>query len=140
MPKTAQFIEEQNAANVDSELERNEAPEYSTTGRDGRKMHPNSLKNLIAPWKAGEIHNPTGKNQFDEASAIARQVIGNNKEEIYKAMTKGLLSGNFYGFDVIANRGFGKLKEKVEHSISAELVTRLSLGRKRVNGTDDPTS
>ncbi len=129
MSKTAQFIEEQNAAK-DSEDEGKEEPKIA---RDGRKMHPNSLNNLVAPWKPGDIPNPTGKNMHDDASEIAKAVISNNAEEIYKAMTKGILKGNFYGFDVIANRGFGKLKEKVEHSMSEELITRLAQGRKRVN-------
>lgn len=122
MPKTAQFIEESKSVDEPS------------TEPKKRKPHPNSLKNLVAPWKPGDVPNPTGKNQHDEAAAIAKAVISNNAEEIYKALTEGLLKGNFYGFDVVANRAFGKLKEKIEHSAADDLVKRLMEGRKRVNG------
>ena len=36
-------------------------------------------------------------------------------------------------FSVLADRGFGKLKEKVEHSADTELLTALESGRKRAN-------
>lgn len=125
MPKTAQFIEETKAS----------VEKPSTEPKPGKKkMHPNSLKNLVAPWKPGDVPNPTGKNQHDEAAEICRAVIGNNQEKIYEALVRGILKGNFYGFDVVSNRGFGKLKEKIEHSASDELIKRLTEGRKRVNG------
>lgn len=124
MAKTAQFIEET----------RESVDQPSKEPKAKRKVHPNSLKNLVAPWKPGDIPNPTGKNQHDQAAEIARAVFNNNPEAIYKAMVEGILKGNFYGFDVVANRAWGKLKEKVEHSMADELVKRLMSGRKRANG------
>lgn len=126
MAKTAQFIEETKASVQE--------PSSEPTPKSKRKMHPNSLKNLVAPWKPGDVPNPTGKNQYDEAAEICRAVIGNNKEQIYLALVEGLLKGNFYGFDVVSTRAFGKLKERIEHSASDELIKRLMEGRKRANG------
>lgn len=42
---------------------------------------------------------------------IARAVIEENAEGIYKAYARQLLKGGAFAFQVIAERGFGKLKE-----------------------------
>lgn len=124
MPKTAQFIEESHAAKG-SDTAPKETP--------GKKKRGNP-QNLVAPWPKGVSGNPGGRPKNDIAAEIARAVFSENEEAIYKAMVEGILKGNFYGFDVVANRAFGKLKEKVEHSMADELVKRLMEGRKRVNG------
>jgi hypothetical protein len=83
-------------------------------------QHPNSRKNLVAPWKPGQSGNPEGKNGRDVAKEIAEAIFANNPEVIYQAFAKALLKGNAYAFEVIANRGFGKLKEvkEIEHKHS----------------------
>src|SRR5690349_11890178 len=128
MQKTAQFIEE----TKNSAQSPKTAPK--TDGRKNNGRHPNSRANLVAPWTPGTIANPTGKNQHDESSEICQAVISGNKVAIYEALVRGILKGNFYGFDVVSNRAYGKLKEKIEHSASDELVKRLMEGRKRANG------
>lgn len=127
MRKTAQTIEEANAAD-------------STHGSEPQKRrrgtHPNSLKNL-KPYKPGETGNPGGRVKNDIAAEIARAIFENDSEAIYRAFAKGLRSGNAYAFSVLADRGFGKLKEKVEHTGDAELLSALEAGRKRSRKNDD---
>lgn len=125
MRRTADSIETTKAANSVQE------PNAEPKGK--RRMHPNSLKNLVAPWKPGDVPNPTGKNGQDLAKEIAQAIFSQNGEAIYKAYSKALFKGNAYAFDVIACRAFGKLKEKVEHSVDESLLQRLAEGRKRAS-------
>jgi hypothetical protein len=118
--RTANAIEGQK-----SEQEPNSQPKKYKRGE-----HPNSLKNLVAPWKPGDVPNPTGKNG-DLASEIAQAIFSNNGEEIYKAMTKALLKGNAYAFTQIAERGFGKLKESVQVSGLEGVAAALEAARRR---------
>lgn len=101
--KTAKIIEEVKEASDNSPKD---SPKES--GREKR------LKNLVAPWPKGVSGNPGGKPKVDIAAEIARAVFSENREAIYKAMSKSLLKGNAYSFDVVACRGFGKLKETKE--------------------------
>lgn len=123
MAKTAQFIEETNA-----QSDRSPKDSAKLKGRE------KSIKNLVAPWPKGVSGNPGGRPKDDLAAQIARAVFSENKEQIYKAMAEAILKGNAYSFEVVANRAYGKLKEKIEHSASEELVKRLMEGRKRTNG------
>lgn len=131
MRKTAQTIEETN--------EQIGSHSSAPTKRKGHR-HPNSLKNLI-PYVPGQSGNPSGRVKNDIAAEIARAIFENDSEAIYKAFAKGLRSGNAYAFSVLADRGFGKLKEKVEHSGDSELLSALESGRKRTNkqNGDDST-
>jgi hypothetical protein len=102
-----------------------------------RGENPNSLKNLVAPWKPGDIPNPTGKNGHDLAREIAQAVFSQNGERIYAAMSKALLKGNAYAFTQLAERGFGKLKESIEVKGVDKIVSRLAAGRMRLaKGSD----
>jgi len=121
MPKTAQFIEEK------ADLESAEKPIEKK-----RKINPKSLANLVAPWTSETRPKSPGRPK-DTAADISRKAFEANEEQIYIAVVKSLLSGSPYAYDVHANRGYGKLKEKVEHSASDELVKRLMEGRKRTN-------
>lgn len=123
MPKTAQFIEEK--------ADRNSAEK--PTGKKERKMNQKSLDNLVAPWTSETRPHSPGRPK-DTAADISRKAFENNEEQIYLAVVKALMSGSPYAYDVHANRAFGKLKEKIEHSASDELVKRLMEGRKRVDG------
>jgi len=83
-----------------------------------RGQHPNSRKNLLAPWKPGQPGNPTGKQRTDIAGIIARAILEENQEEVYKALGQALLKGNAYVFKELAERAYGKIKEHatVEHT------------------------
>src|SRR5262245_9865490 len=99
--KTADFIEDSKSVKT---------PKSSPK----RKMHPNSLKNLIAPWKPGECANPGGRPKNDVAKEVAQAVFSGNREAIYEAMTRALLKGDAYVFKKLAERAFGKLTEPCE--------------------------
>jgi hypothetical protein len=123
MPKTAQFIEETHEAkSVKEPSTEPSAPK--------RKIHPNSLKNLVAPWKPGDVPNPEGKNGRDVAQEIAKAVFTRNPVMIYQAYAKALGKGNAYAFDVIASRAFGKLKEKREYTHIYEETPDADLGKR----------
>lgn len=102
MAKTAKFIEETQAAKGSDKTPADSAKE------SGRAR---SLKNLVAPWPKGVSGNPGGRPKKDLAAEIAQAVFSENREAIYKSMANALLKGNFYGFDVVASRAYGKLKE-----------------------------
>ena len=91
-----------------------ENAERNSAGTPKRRVHPNSLKNLVAPWTK-ETH-PRGGRPKDTAADIARKVFENNEEEIYKAMTEKALHGDAYAFSVLADRGYGKLKQGIVHT------------------------
>jgi hypothetical protein len=65
-------------------------------------------------WKPGQCPNPGGRPKHDLAAEIARAVFERNAEALYKAYTKAALKGNAYAFKELADRGFGKLKERHE--------------------------
>ena len=76
----------------------------------------------MKPWKPGQTGNPAGKNGWQErrdlAAEIARAIFENDGPAIYAAFAKVLRKGSPYGFQVLADRAFGKLKEvhQIEHS------------------------
>jgi hypothetical protein len=104
MSKTAQFIEETKEASGVSVKTPQESP----------KKKRGNPQNLVAPWPKGVSGNPGGRPKNDLAKEIAAAVFAENKEEIYKRMTKALFKGNAYAFDILAQRAFGKLKETKE--------------------------
>jgi hypothetical protein len=107
MRRTAQSIEEAKEARKRSE---------KTPKASGKGSHPNSRKNLVAPWPKGFCPNPGGKPKKDWSAAIARLVFEGNPEAIYMAMSKALIRGNAYTFKELADRAYGKVKESIEHS------------------------
>lgn len=78
-------------------------------------MSPNSLKNLVAPWTP-DNHPKGGRPRKDKAQEIAQRVLENNEVEIYKAMGAKVLQGDAYAFSVLADRGYGKLKQTQVHT------------------------
>ena len=78
-----------------------------------KPRHPNSLKNLKM-WKPGESGNPGGRMKGDMSAQISRAIFENNPEMIYKAYAKALAKGQAFAFQVIAERGYGKLVQKQE--------------------------
>lgn len=77
--------------------------------------HPNSLKNLVAPWPKGVSGNPGGR-PHDVAQKVARAVFEENAEQIYVAMAHSALQGSAYAFSVLAERAYGKVLATVEVS------------------------
>jgi hypothetical protein len=88
-----------------------EAQSVDSASATPKKRHPNSLKNLVAPWKPGQSGNPAGKPKQDMSQIIARAIFEKNPELIYKAYATLLMKGSAFGFQVVAERAFGKLKE-----------------------------
>ena len=73
-----------------------------------------------------------GKPKADLAAEIARAIFANDGPAIYDAYRKMLRKGSPYAFQVLSERGFGKLKETYQHEIhpyqdatEEELVKRL---------------
>ena len=130
MPKrTAQTIEEK--AERDSTQPNRVSRDGTRIGNRGK--HPNSRAQLRPkPWPKGMSGNPGGKPGYDVAAKIARQIFELNQKAIYEGMAQEVIDGKPYAFDVVATRGFGKLKEKIEHSGDELLLTALALGRKRI--------
>jgi hypothetical protein len=74
-----------------------------------RGENPRSKANLKL-WKPGQSGNPGGRKR-DTSQEIARAIFENNPELIYKAYGKLLSKGSAFGFQVLAERAYGKLKE-----------------------------
>lgn len=127
--KTAQFIEEQKAASPSE-----------PTKKYARGKHPNSRKGIenlrpAPPWQKGVSANPGGLPGTDLAAIAARRLFEAAGEGELPAIPKGF---NAYAFSVLADRGYGKLKETHEHKGDAQLLAALDAGRKRIrNGNSD---
>lgn len=120
--RTAQQIEEKQERDSTQ-------PTREQKKKIGRGNHPNSRAQLRPqPWPKGVSGNPGGKPGIDIAAKIAQKVFELNEEEIYLGMAREVIAGKPYAFDVIANRGFGKMKETLVHEgldILAEKVNKL---------------
>ena len=121
--KTAQTIEAVNSAKSSQQAEKKAKV-------DRRGKHANSLRNL-KPYVPGVSGNPSGKPGYDVAAALARAVIEGAQQQAYKGLAKQLANGNAYTFKELADRGYGKLKERLEHSVSEDVLKALEEGRKR---------
>jgi len=83
---------------------------------DRRERCVERLKPLrFVPGVSG---NPGGRPARDIASEIAQALFTNHPELIYEAFLKVLRKGSPYGFAVLADRAFGRLKEThmIEHN------------------------
>lgn len=65
------------------------------------------------------------------SARIARAVFEQNAEAIYYAMLRALLKGSVRVFKVLAERGYGKVRETVQVDASQDFVDRLLAGRQR---------
>ncbi len=79
------------------------------------------------------LRMPTSKK--DIAAEIARRVLEENAEAIYKGMLKALLKGDPEVFVVLADRAFGKLTLKVEIPGLENLPDLIAEARKRRGGS-----
>lgn len=118
--RTAESIEQTKA-----EKDSGEKPK-----KDRRGTNPNSLKNLMAPWTPETRPNSPGRPR-DTASDISRKAFEANEKLIYERVVKQIMD-SAYGFEVHANRAFGKLTDKQEFGDKTlAVLEKLSLGRKR---------
>lgn len=104
MRRTAQSIEEAKEAKQRKPVR---APKRSA--KNGQ--HPNSRKNLLAPWPKGKSGNPGGRPKADVARLIAQAILEENQEAAYHALGDALLKGNAYVFKELSDRAYGKVKE-----------------------------
>jgi hypothetical protein len=131
--RTADSIEENNA--------QRESSQQATKQRKKRT----SAHLVKFRWVKGQSGNPGGRIKNDFAASFARRVleaIGNEEllERYAAGFAQQLVKGNAYTFKELAERGYGKLTEKVEHSVSEELVSRLASARTRKNGSTSDRS
>lgn len=104
------------ADSIEAQEERKQARDngsHASTQASVRQKLPKYDASRIKAWqyKPGQSGNPGGKPKIDLAAEIARACFENNREAVYKALSKALLKGNGYVFKELADRGYGKLKE-----------------------------
>jgi hypothetical protein len=86
---------------------------HTASGKRYTKDQASHLK----PFRSAS-HNPGGRLKHDVAREIARAIFENNTEALYLAYGKAALKGNAYAFTVLADRAYGKLKERHEYELS----------------------
>ena len=123
MRRTADSIEEGKA------LKGSEQPE-----KQPKRNRASHLVNWC--WKKGQSGNPGGRPKHDFASEFARKVLeaeGDEKKltEYANAFAAQLGKGNAYTFKELAERGYGKLKENVQHDFGDEMQAVLERAFKR---------
>ena len=114
--KTADSIEQQPERKAARDSGSRPGSLRATTQPVRKKSRYEGYAARVAPWRwqPGQSGNPTGKRRYDLAAEIARACFENNEEALYKAFSKALLRGNAYAYKELADRAYGRLKEKVE--------------------------
>lgn len=120
--RTAEQIEENKA-------QRGEIPKQAEK-TERRGSNPNSRKNLKV-YPKGVSGNPTGLPGYDVAAELARAVIKEFKEEAFQGLGKQLSAGNAYTFKELAERGYGKLADKLHVSGLDSIAEVLAKARQR---------
>lgn len=122
--RTAQFIEETKASHDKGSEQQEKQP------KKRRAEHLSKYK--FQPGKSG---NPGGRPKGDQFKQLAKHVIENMTpaefEEAASGFRKQLFKGNAYAFNVLSDRGYGKLTEKVDLTVQEGIVERLTAARKR---------
>ena len=70
----------------------------------------------LKPFPKGVSGNPGGRPKSDVAALLARQIFDENQAEIITGLIKALRRGDAAVFKALADRGFGRLPQPVEHS------------------------
>lgn len=125
--RTAAQIEENKVA-------RGENSQHPVDSGDGRKRngkHPASRKNL-KPYPKGVSGNPSGMPGYDVAAELARATISAFRDEAFQGLGKQLAAGNAYAFKELAERGYGKLTDKLQVSGIDAIAEALAKARQRV--------
>ncbi len=121
MRKTAQFIEERKAAITLK-------PKRKPRGRPFQKG------NKFGPrFKKGQSGNPGGKPGVDLASVAARILFEQSPGKLPN-IPKGF---NAYGFSVLADRAYGKVKDKSEVAVTGSNGGPLEITVKLVKADGD---
>jgi hypothetical protein len=113
--KTAQTIEaqeERKNAGDNGHLSR-----ANTQPITQKRKHGDFSRIAAWAWKPGQSGNPNGRPKHDLAAEVARAIFENNPDMVYKAFCKAIAKGNAYAFQVLADRGYGKLKETIHAEI-----------------------
>jgi len=118
--KTAESIEkqEERKAARDNGDSRQTSPQFTPPVKPKLKQRDATR---IAKWRwhLGKSANPGGVPKHgDVARDLARAIFENNPELVYKAFVKALAKGSAYAFQVLADRGYGKLKETIQAELS----------------------
>ncbi len=84
------------------------------TAQNGGRTAGRFAKGNKFRFRPGQSGNPGGGPKKDIAAEIAQRVFEENTDAIYRAMLKALLKGDPKVFEVLADRAYGKLTQKVE--------------------------
>lgn len=123
--RTAEQIEENKASRGENPKQ---AKDFDRRKLNGK--HPRSQANL-KPYPKGVSGNPTGMPGYDVAAEIARATITEFKEEAFAGLGKQLAAGNAYAFKELAERGYGKLADKLHVSGLDSIAEVLAKARQR---------
>lgn len=104
--------------------------------KQGKRRLPEKLVKFC--WKPGQSGNPGGRPKKDFAADFARKILeANGDEKLLDQYANGfvgqLRKGNAYTFKELAERGYGKLTDKVHVSTDDAIIARLMAGRKRIS-------
>jgi len=117
--KTAQFIEEQKAAITVEGSDKVFIRKHRKHKRPNKKMSAKELANL-KPFPKGISGNPGGLPGTDVSALHARALFERHpvSPNGLKDLATELKGFNAYGFNVLADRGYGKVKDRtvVEHT------------------------
>lgn len=70
----------------------------------------------LTPWKPGQSGNPGGRPKRDLAAEIARAIFEHDAEAIERVFAAELLKGNSKVFTALADRAYGKPRQRLDFS------------------------
>jgi hypothetical protein len=124
--KTARSIEEQTERKAaekgqaeKGQVKGKKEPQNSFPVRSKRVGYGDASQMKQWRFKPGQSGNPGGRPKVDLSAEIARALFEQDAAAIFTAFRKVLRKGSPYAFQVLSDRAFGKLKERVELDSSA---------------------
>jgi hypothetical protein len=84
-------------------------------------------------WKPGQSGNPGGRVKDDIFAQISRAVFEHNPDEVYEGIRRMFKKGSPKGLEVVGDRAYGKLTQKVEIPGIEGLADAIAKARKRVS-------
>lgn len=88
-----------------------QATEQKDAGNKHKSTQSKGARIAKWQWKPGQSGNPSGRPKQDMSQVIAREIFEKNPELLYKAYASLLKKGSAFGFQVLSERAYGKLKE-----------------------------